>query len=93
MMTFNFTVIVYTYREIDITCFLPGSRMPIIFEAILVSAAMLLVFATAFLAVFLLAITLFPVERSLSKIIWEATAPKKLRPPPKVSFRDFSKKH
>ena len=67
--------------------------MPIIIEAILVSAAMLLIFAMAFLAMFLLAISMFPVERGLSKIIWEATAPKKLRPPPKPSFRDFSKKH
>lgn len=67
--------------------------MPIIIEAILVSGAMLLIFAVAFLAIFLLAISMFPVERSLSKIIWEATAPKKLRPPPKPSFRDFSKKH
>ena len=67
--------------------------MPVIIEAILVSAAMLLIFAIAFLALFLLALSMFPVERSLSKIIWEATAPKKLRPPPKASFRDFSKRH
>ncbi|HIJ89148.1 MAG TPA: hypothetical protein HPP97_15940 [Desulfuromonadales bacterium] len=67
--------------------------MPIIIEAILVSAGMLLIFAMAFLALFLLAITMFPIERSLSKIIWEATAPKKLPPPSKGSFRDFSKRH
>lgn len=67
--------------------------MPIIIEAILVSAAMLLIFALAFLGLFLLAISMFPVERSLSKIIWEATAPKKIRLPPKGSFRDFSKRH
>ena len=67
--------------------------MPVFVEAILVSAAMLLVFALAFLAMFLLAISMFPVEQSLSKIIWEATAPKKRKPPPKATFRDFSKKH
>jgi hypothetical protein len=67
--------------------------MPIIIEAILVSAGMLLIFALAFLALFLLAITMSPIERSLSKMIWDATTPKKLPPPPKGSFRDFSKKH
>jgi hypothetical protein len=72
---------------------LTGARMPVIVEAILVSAAMLFIFAMAFLAMFLLAIAMFPVERGLSKIIWEATAPKKLRIPPKSTFRDFSKRH
>jgi hypothetical protein len=67
--------------------------MPIIIEAILVSAAMLLIFALAFLAIFLLAIAMSPVERSLSKMIWDATTPKRLPPPAKGSFRDFSKKH
>ena len=68
--------------------------MPVILEAILVSAGMLIIFALAFLAIFLLAITMSPIERSLSKIIWDATTPKKLpTPTPKGSFRDFSKKH
>jgi HAMP domain-containing protein len=68
--------------------------MPVIIEAILVSAGMLLIFALAFFAMFLLAITMSPIERSLSKIIWDATAPKRPLPaPPKGSFRDFSRKH
>ncbi|MDD2899325.1 MAG: hypothetical protein PHI31_11505 [Desulfuromonadaceae bacterium] len=68
--------------------------MPVILEAILVSAGMLLIFALAFLALFLLAITMSPIERSLSKIIWDATTPKRpLPPPPKGSFRDFSSRH
>lgn len=68
--------------------------MPVILEAILVSAGMLFIFAMAFLAIYLLAITMFPIERSLSKMIWDATMPKKTVPqPPKGSFRDFSKKH
>ncbi|MEI6206835.1 MAG: hypothetical protein WCP20_08635 [Desulfuromonadales bacterium] len=68
--------------------------MPVILEAIIISAVMLLIFGMAFLAIFLLAITMAPVERSLSKIIWDSTAPKRPLPaPPKGSFRDFSKKH
>jgi len=68
--------------------------MPVVLEAILVSAGMLLIFGLAFLGMFLLAITLAPIERGLSKIIWDATAPKRPLPTlPKGSFRDFSKKH
>jgi len=68
--------------------------MPFILEAILVSFGMLLIFSLAFLALFLLAITMMPVERSLSKMIWDATTPKKLPvSTAKTTFRDFSKKH
>jgi hypothetical protein len=68
--------------------------MPIFLEAILVSAAMLFIFALAFVAMYLLAITMSPIERGLSKIIWDATMPKRPLPTaPKGSFRDFSKKH
>lgn len=68
--------------------------MPVIIEAILVSAGMLLMFGMAFLALFLLAVTMSPIERGLSKIIWDATKPKRLPvPQPKGSFRDFSSKH
>lgn len=69
--------------------------MPVILEAILVSAGMLFIFFLAFLAIYLLAVTMSPIERSLSKMIWDATVPK--RPSAtssKVgSFRDFSRKH
>lgn len=68
--------------------------MPVILEAILISAGMLFIFGIAFLAIFLLAVAMAPVERSLSKIIWDSTAQKRpLPPPPKGSFRDFSKRH
>jgi hypothetical protein len=68
--------------------------MPVILEAILVSAGMLVIFFLAFLAVFLLAITMSPIERGLSKMIWDATTPKRPAPPlPSGSFRDFSRKH
>ena len=68
--------------------------MPVVLEAILVSLGMLFIFAMAFLALFLLAIIMFPIERGLSKMIWDATKPKKPAPAiPKGSFRDFSSKH
>jgi hypothetical protein len=68
--------------------------MPVILEAILVSASMLFIFSMSFLAIYILAITMMPIERGLSKIIWDATTPKKPLPaPPKGSFRDFSRKH
>ena len=68
--------------------------MPVVLEAILVSAGMMIIFGLAFLAIFLLAITMAPIERGLSKMIWDATMPKRPAPsPPKGSFRDFSKKH
>jgi hypothetical protein len=68
--------------------------MPVILEAILVSFGMLFIFALAFLAIFLLAITMSPIERGLSKMIWDATTPKRPVPaPPKGSYRDFSRKH
>ena len=68
--------------------------MPVVLEAILVSFGMIFIFALAFIALYLLAITMFPIERSLSKIIWDATTPKRPLPvPPKGSFKDFSRKH
>lgn len=66
--------------------------MPVVLEAILVSLGMLFIFALAFLAIYLLAITMFPIERGLSKMIWDATKPKKPAAS-KGSFRDFSNKH
>ena len=68
--------------------------MPFVLEAILVSAGMLFIFALAFVLIYLLAITMMPIERSLSKAIWDATTPKNPDPAqPKGSFRNFSKKH
>lgn len=68
--------------------------MPVVVEAILVSTGMLIIFSLAFLAIFLLAITMAPIERGLSKMVWDATTPKKPVPvPPKGSFRDFSSRH
>lgn len=68
--------------------------MPVILEAILVSAGMLLIFALAFFFIYLLAVVMSPVEKSLSKMIWDSAAKKRPLPlPSKGSFKDFSKKH
>jgi hypothetical protein len=68
--------------------------MPVILEAIIISASMLLIFILAFVAIYLLAITMLPVENGLSKMIWDATKQKKsVKVATKGSFRDFSSKH
>lgn len=68
--------------------------MPLIVEAILMSMGMLLLFFLAFLGLFLLAITMAPIEKELSKFVWSQTAPPPLKPTATGgSFRDFSRKH
>ena len=68
--------------------------MPIILEAIIVSVVMLLIFGASFFAFFFLALAMTPVERGLSKIIWETTNPRRRYPVPKNgTYRDFSMKH
>jgi hypothetical protein len=66
--------------------------MPAIVELVVVVVAMIGSFFLIFLLMFLLALFLAPVERSLSKIIWDMSAPKK-RPGQAGSFKDFSTKH
>lgn len=68
--------------------------MPIFVEVIMVVAVMLASFFGVFLLLFLFALALFPVEKSLSKVVWDMTAP----PPPKKTsqgggFKGFSEKH
>ena len=68
--------------------------MSLILEAIFMSMGMIVIFFLAFLVLYILALTLAPIERGLSNYIWAHTTP----PPPKVplptgSFRDFSKKY
>lgn len=69
--------------------------MSVILEVIMVSAIMILSFFGVFMLVFLIAWMLLPVEKSLSKMVWEMTAP----PPPKPAnttapgFKGFSQKH
>lgn len=68
--------------------------MPVIVEVIMVVAVMLASFFGVFLLLFLFALALFPVEKSISKVVWDMTAP----PPPKKApqpggFKGFSEKH
>lgn len=70
--------------------------MPVIVEVFLVSGAMILGVFAVFLLIFLLALTLLPVEKSLSKVVWELTAPPQRKTPPPESassFKGFSQKH
>lgn len=68
--------------------------MPLFLEVIMVVAVMLGCFFGVFLLVFLIALALFPVEKSLSKMVWDITAPKrKSRPQPQGGFKGFSQKH
>lgn len=70
--------------------------MSVIIESIMISGIMLLIFFVAFFLLYLFAIALFPIEKGLSKIIWENAAPKTrktLPTPRKGTFQDFSKKH
>lgn len=67
--------------------------MSLVIEAILISIGMILLFFAAFLGLFLLALSLAPIERGISNYIWAHTTP----PPRKIpvqngSFKDFSKK-
>lgn len=69
--------------------------MPLIIEAIFIALTMLVAFLLAFAMMFLLALFLSPIERGLSKIIWDHAASR--RPATQgqkgQNYRDFSKKH
>jgi len=68
--------------------------MSLMLEAIIITIVMLFIFAAAFVTLLLLALAMVPVERGMSKIIWESTAPKRrIEAQPGGTFRDFSSKH
>lgn len=69
--------------------------MPLILEVMMVVAVMLLCVVGVFLLLFLIASALFPVEKSLSKIVWDMMAPKRKPAPPQQQggFKGFSEKH
>lgn len=70
--------------------------MPVIVEVFLVSGAMILGVFAVFLLIFLIALMLLPVEKSLSKAVWELTAPPRRPPASQESgpgFKGFSQKH
>lgn len=67
--------------------------MPVFVEVIFVSLVMILSFFGVFLIVFLIALMLQPVEKSLSKAVWDMRAAS--QPPPKDTggFKGFSQKY
>lgn len=70
--------------------------MPIIVEAFLVSIAMILGFFAVFALIFLVALMLLPVEKSISKVVWDMNAPPRRPASPPESgpgFKGFSQKH
>jgi hypothetical protein len=67
--------------------------MPLFVEAIMVVAIMLAAVFGVFLLIFLLALALFPVEKSLSKMVWDMTAPPRPKQVPQPGFKGFSEKH
>ena len=68
--------------------------MPLFVEAIMVVAIMLACFFGVFLLLYLFALALFPVEKSLSKIVWDMTAPPRPKQVPQGGgFKGFSEKH
>lgn len=69
------------------------AAMSLVMNAIIISFGMILLFFLFFAVLFLVAITLSPIEKSLSKMIWDATTPPSTKVPVKGSFKDFSKKH
>jgi hypothetical protein len=61
-------------------------------EFFVITFTMLGAFAVAFLLLYLLALVLSPIERSLSNMIWSHQTTS-TPVPVKGSFKDFSKKH
>ncbi|MGB4600143.1 MAG: hypothetical protein WBI04_09265 [Trichlorobacter sp.] len=70
--------------------------MPVIVEAFLVSIAMIIGFFAIFALIFLVALMLLPMEKSLSKVVWELSSPPRRTPPAQEQgpgFKGFSQKH
>ena len=69
--------------------------MPVMIEAIFIALTMLVAFLLAFVMMFLLAMFLSPIERGLSKIIWDRASSRGPATPGDKgpNYRDFSKKH
>lgn len=67
--------------------------MPLFVEVIMVVAIMLASVFGVFLLIFLFALALFPVEKSLSKMVWDMTAPPRPKQTSQPGFKGFSEKH
>ncbi|MBT1070190.1 hypothetical protein [Pelotalea chapellei] len=68
--------------------------MPPLIEVLLIIFTMLGAFFLVFVFMYLLALFLSPIERSLSRMIWNMNTSAATTPQvPKGSFKDFSRKH
>jgi hypothetical protein len=69
--------------------------MSLMIEAIFIAVTMLVAFLLAFAMMFLLALFLSPIERGISKVIWDRAASRHPATPGQKgpTYRDFSKKH
>ena len=66
--------------------------MPLIVQFFVVTFVMLFAFLMFFLLIYLIARVLFPIEKGISNMI-RSGQDQPVAPQPKVSFKDFSKKH
>ena len=68
--------------------------MPVLLELFVVVGAMLIFFVLVFGFMYLLALSLFPIEKELSKIMWtEPKQPPAQTKPKRGGFKDFSRRH
>ena len=68
--------------------------MPMIIEIVVTSVVVFGGLLMVFLFAYILAMLLDPVERALSKIVWDMTASNAIIALPKTgSFKDFSMRH
>ena len=67
--------------------------MPVFVEVIFVTLVMIFSFFAVFVLVFLIALMFMPVEKSLSKMIWDMRAPKRPVQTQTGGFKGFSQKH
>lgn len=67
--------------------------MKIFIDAIMVSFEMMGIFLGGFVAIFLLALLLNPIENKLSKLVWKHSDVEVQKAVRKSSFNEFSHKH
>ncbi len=63
-----------------------------VLNAIVVTSQMMAIFFCAFFVVYLVAVALLPLEKGLSKFVWDHSTTSK-HPQGKNSFREFSQRH
>jgi hypothetical protein len=79
--------------KVGLVCPERRRAMKVIFDALIVSAGMMVIFFCAFLAVFLLALLLVPIENKLSSLMWKHSNHEEQKVVTKQTFRQFSQRH